>query len=224
MILRNITYGIVKGYLRENNSSPLEYAGDHSAPDAESGSPMHDVTEMFPDMYTPNALKYYGRQGLDDASVIDQIQSLRGRPNRAVKIYRAVPNLNKDIEKKIKELDDILKYHFKYGFYPIGGDDNVDEIKREIRKEIKKGNRSYTYDEIEAQVEGKIRERIKSLMEQKNAPLKINNGDWVTTSRLYAKMHGRDNLKGNFKIATKTVKASQLYTEGNSIFEWGYFV
>ena len=32
------------------------------------------------------------------------------------------------------------------------------------------------------------------------------------------------NLNNSFKIVRKTVKASQLYTDGNSIFEWGYVV
>ena len=60
------------------------------------------------------------------------------------------------------------------------------------------------------------------LRKQKENPIKINNGDWVTTSRLYAKQHGESNLNNSYKIITKTVKASELYTDGNSIFEWGY--
>ena len=63
---------------------------------------------------------------------------------------------------------------------------------------------------------------IDDLIKQKQRPIKINNGDWVTTSKLYAKQHGEANLNNNYKIVTKTVKASQLYTDGNSIFEWGY--
>ena len=34
--------------------------------------------------------------------------------------------------------------------------------------------------------------------------------------------HGKDHLKNKFKIVTKTVKAKDLYTDGNSLSEWGY--
>jgi hypothetical protein len=50
--------------------------------------------------------------------------------------------------------------------------------------------------------------------------LTINDGDWVTLSLTYAKLHGENNLK-KFKILSKTVKASQLYNDGY-IAEFGY--
>jgi len=52
----------------------------------------------------------------------------------------------------------------------------------------------------------------------------INNGDWVTTVKDYAKEHGRSRLHNKYKILTKTVFAKNLYNEGNSIFEWGYYI
>jgi len=52
---------------------------------------------------------------------------------------------------------------------------------------------------------------------------KINPGDWVTTVRSYAKEHGESNLNNDFKIIKKTVYARDLYTEGNSLEEWGYY-
>lgn len=51
---------------------------------------------------------------------------------------------------------------------------------------------------------------------------KIMPGDWVTTNRAYATEHGRSHLNTDFKIITKTVYARDLYTEGNSLDEWGY--
>ncbi len=51
----------------------------------------------------------------------------------------------------------------------------------------------------------------------------INDGDWVTTIRKYATDHGHAALKGDFKISQKMVHARDLFTEGNSLFEWGYF-
>lgn len=56
------------------------------------------------------------------------------------------------------------------------------------------------------------------------APLQqmIRPGDWVTISKQYAREHGEANLKGDYKIASKQVPASHLYTNGDSINEWGY--
>jgi hypothetical protein len=49
----------------------------------------------------------------------------------------------------------------------------------------------------------------------------INPGDWVTICRPYAVQHGR-GLRGKYKIVTMKAKASDLFTDGNSIHEWGY--
>ena len=51
----------------------------------------------------------------------------------------------------------------------------------------------------------------------------INPGDWVTTSKRYAQIHGGRNIEGGkHTIEKKVVPASHLFTEGNSIHEWGY--
>jgi hypothetical protein len=50
----------------------------------------------------------------------------------------------------------------------------------------------------------------------------IVRGDWVTLSKAYAKGHGISVLDGNYTILTKKVKAKDLWTEGNSMNEWGY--
>lgn len=48
----------------------------------------------------------------------------------------------------------------------------------------------------------------------------INTGDWIATTREYA----RDHMEGevNWHILTKKVKAKDIATDGNSIHEWGY--
>lgn len=51
---------------------------------------------------------------------------------------------------------------------------------------------------------------------------RINPGDWVTPFRRYAVEHGRDNLRNDYKIMTKTVFARDLFTDGGSLEEWGY--
>ena len=49
----------------------------------------------------------------------------------------------------------------------------------------------------------------------------INTGDWVTINRQYAQTH-ISGEKG-YKVISKTVKARDIYTEGNSLSEWGYY-
>ena len=61
---------------------------------------------------------------------------------------------------------------------------------------------------------------------KRDIPLKhmIKKGDWVTPTKEYAKDHGEAHLggKGKYKIASMRVPAKHLYTDGNSIHEWGY--
>jgi hypothetical protein len=49
----------------------------------------------------------------------------------------------------------------------------------------------------------------------------INDGDWVSTSKAYAKSHGEGTLNGEYDIITKKVKARTLSTEGYP-YEYGY--
>jgi len=51
----------------------------------------------------------------------------------------------------------------------------------------------------------------------------INPGDWVTINKNYAKDHGESALEGNYGIISKIVNAKDLYTDGNSIHEFGYY-
>jgi hypothetical protein len=52
----------------------------------------------------------------------------------------------------------------------------------------------------------------------------INPGDWVTPSRSYAELHADSNLGGmeNARILQMQVPASQLWTNADSIEEWGW--
>ena len=53
---------------------------------------------------------------------------------------------------------------------------------------------------------------------------RLRKGDWVTTVREYAQEHGGREFSenGGYRVIAETVKARDLYTDGNSIFEWGY--
>jgi hypothetical protein len=50
----------------------------------------------------------------------------------------------------------------------------------------------------------------------------INAGDWVTLSKDYAKTHGESVLDNNYKILSQKVKAKDLWTNADSIHEFGY--
>lgn len=50
----------------------------------------------------------------------------------------------------------------------------------------------------------------------------INSGDWVSINPQYAQDHGERTLHGNYKILTKKARASEIFTNGDSIHEWGY--
>ena len=50
----------------------------------------------------------------------------------------------------------------------------------------------------------------------------IRNGDWITLTYDYAKNHGENNIIGPYRIIKKSAKASEIYTDGNSIHEFGY--
>jgi hypothetical protein len=51
----------------------------------------------------------------------------------------------------------------------------------------------------------------------------INPGDWVTVNKNYAKQHGSSWVDdGSYEIIEKKVKAKDIFTDGNSIHEWGY--
>jgi hypothetical protein len=51
----------------------------------------------------------------------------------------------------------------------------------------------------------------------------INEGDWVTLSKQYAKTHGESVLGKDYRIVGKKVKAKDLYTNADSIHEFGYY-
>ena len=53
----------------------------------------------------------------------------------------------------------------------------------------------------------------------------IREGDWVTINPQYAEQHGAylDETAGGYEIISKEVEANSIFTDGNSIHEWGYW-
>lgn len=132
------------------NQSPT-YRSEHLAPSPEFGAPAHDVTMdgMYPnDVYGPNGLRFYGTGSESNKESYRIMQSLRGKPDAEVTIYRAVPK-------------------------GVGDD--------------------------------------------------INPGDWVSLSKKYAEQHGESVLNGDYKIISKKVAAKEVYTNADSLDEWGYW-
>ena len=50
----------------------------------------------------------------------------------------------------------------------------------------------------------------------------FRNGDWITITRDYAQEHGKDNISGPYRIIAKAVLAKDVYTNADSIQEYGY--
>ena len=72
----------------------VSYRGDHVAPTAEYGAPLHNLTDMIPeDVYGPSGPRLYG---VGDTSVDNEafevLRAVRGNPDAEVTMYRAVPN------------------------------------------------------------------------------------------------------------------------------------
>lgn len=183
-----------------------DYRGLHTAPTRMGRNSLDDLTDIYhEDIYGPNGPIYYGHGGDEvwrDSQSVGIIRAFKGRPNRDVTIYRAVPS---DItnESKIAIFENEKKYILKHGKVPPGVETKL--------------NSSAYYDKISNEID-----RLKTLPPSQENPYKINAGDWVTINRSYAVDHGKREFGKNYKILSKKVKARELFTDGNSIHEWGY--
>lgn len=174
------------------------YRGQHKAPDQESGSPLHKVTEsIYPDDFYAlpfeKTLQYYGSgEPRSDSESLSAILSAKDKPNAKVKVYRAVPKYTVQIDPvKAKEIED------------------------RISKFEKLARLNPWSEDFKKQLDDALAERPQVISD-------INAGDWVTPSRSYAADHGESALNGQYRILSKSVPASHLFTEGNSLSEFGY--
>lgn len=205
-------------YINEKYSSNVEeYVGNHSAPtNDEENAPLYDLSLIYPeDVYSSKGWRYYG-DGLDsDKESWSIICSVRNKPSAKVKIYRSVPDFNKEIKDKIKDLNYIISYYNKFKFFPI-----KNKIVHEL--EDKYDIEEYGYDKRSELILHDIDNQIVELSNNLYQKPTINKGDWVTLSRSYAKEHGESNLNNKYIIISKTIRADQLFTDGNSLNEFGY--
>ena len=196
--------------------APETYHGEHEAPTREE-TPMYDLKGGYPDdFYKSDGARMYGSGDSNiDHECHNIICSVKGRPNKPVKIYRAVPNVNHEVDKEISELWGLLAYREKFPFFPVG--DNAARRMADVY-----AGSGLSYDEIQQKVIEDMNARVMELQKQRQKNIGINPGDWVTISRKYAKQHGEDNLLGKYKIVSKVVKAGELFTDCNDLAEWGY--
>lgn len=202
--ISNLTYKL--SLRKESQNKPQiqdTYHGNHSAPEKEGNAPLHDLTHngVYPSDVYSNMHQYRSGDSSDFESM-SVIGYARNRPNRMVKIYRAVPD-NLTAKDRAKKIEKKMKWMMDYHKIPSDADpaDSWDTH----------------YSKLKAQHEHELNNEPKG-----ERPIKINPGDWVSISKKYAMEHGRDNLNGNFKIISKTVPAKHLHTDGNSFAEWGY--
>ena len=179
-----------------------DYRGEHQAPN-KNDSPMYDVTNAFSsDIYGSNALRMFGGYNSYDNYSIAIIQQAKNKPNKQIKIYRAVPAVVTNQE-KINDYEKRMKEIQRRGKLP--------------RDVTNWQNASEYYNWLDSEVE-----KLKTQPSDTTEKIKINNGDWVTINPMYAKEHGQNNLNNKYKVITKTVNAKNLFTDGNSVHEWGY--
>lgn len=187
----------------EKTEEPDSYHGKHSAPGKEGNAPLHDLTHngIYPaDVYSK--MHQYKSGDNSDFESMSVISNAKNRPNKMVKIYRAIPD-NLTAKDRANKLQKKMNWMIEKHKIPADADP--------------KDSWDTHYQKLKTQHEHELRNEPAG-----EKPIKINAGDWVSISKKYAMDHGRDNLGGNFKIISKTVPAKHLHTDGNSFAEWGY--
>ena len=187
-------------------SSDLSYRGQHEAPGPDFGAPLHDLTgggQMYPaDIYSPKAAQYYGGGMPYDQKAFAVAQQYKDKPDATVTIYRAVPKEMSNSE-KLANLEKQMAAYMKRGTLP---------------QDATTSNGSKWYDSAYAE-----REKLRQTPDTPSNDISnINAGDWVTLTREYAKDHGESALRGQYKIISKKVKAKDIWTNADSIHEFGY--
>jgi len=193
-------------YVSKKNISE-DYKGEHQASGKE-GAPLHDLTHngVYPkDVYSSKGVQYYGDGGEFDRAAFAFVQAYHNNPNRKIKIYRAVPY------QQTKE--DLLAALQKAQALWLKRAKPSPDFESEFQK---LGAKKY-YEWL-----GTEEEKLKKSDKKVENISEINPGDWVTIIRNYAVSHGRAHLKNKYRVLSKTVKAKEIWTGGDSILEWGY--
>jgi hypothetical protein len=195
------------GSFRPN--ADLEYRGQHQAPSRED-APLWDLTRngVYPaDVYDLSTMRSYAIGDGSDANTWGIVRLYRDKPRSKVKIYRSVP-MRMSMQEQIDQIDSEKRYILRHGKVPSG-----------VRF---LGTPSSYYEAISRKRDALV-EKLETQGESQEPRLSINPGDWVTLDRRYAASHGESVLgKSNYKILSKSVPSSEVFTDGNSIMEWGW--
>jgi hypothetical protein len=195
-----------------------DYMGNHTAPET---NPLHDLVDVYgEDIYGKDAVRLHGVGVSYDTIAVNIIKSVRNKPNAKVIIYRSVPDINKDLTKRITGLNDLLKYYRKFEFYPRKNSLHNEIEKRYLNKDGYINTDKYTYKEVNDNIYDDIVWEI-NILEKKLVKMTINTGDWITTVKQYAIDHGKSHLNNRYKTLQKTVRACEIFNDGD-IHEYGY--
>ena len=214
--------GTIDNFLKENGAmAPEDYRIPHRAPGKEDNSPIYDLKGIYPDDFyslpLSTAARYYGASEPGDVSVVNLIRTVHNKPNAKVKIYRAVSK-EKSLAEKISDLTAQKKYILKTGNIPP-----AKFLSKEQARVARSAKNSSAYYEFLATEQEKLENKLNTTGEPERLNItSFNSGDWVTVWRPYAIEHGEGNLGGEYKILTKTVPAKTLWTNGDSLYEFGY--
>lgn len=184
----------------------LSYRGGHTAPiQSDSTAKITELDKIYPsDIYGPNARRYYGDMVPYDWQSMNILQSVRGKENMPVTMYRALPKQSSLFD-ELKNLQAQQAYILKYGKVPSNIETSLN------KSQVFEKN----YDRIDA-----LKKELETNPEVIKRP-EIIPGDWVTLSKDYAKQHA-EGLE-NPTVIQKTVPAGELYTDANSIHEQGWW-
>jgi len=184
-----------------------DYRGSHQAPSPDFGAPLYDLTgggQMYPaDVYSSKAAQFYGGNLPYDQKAFSIAQQYKDKPDALVTIYRAVP---KDISnsEKLATLEKQMAAYMKRGTLPKDAENY--------------SSGSKWYDDAYEK-----RDNLRKMPDEPSIDVNaINAGDWVTLTKEYAKDHGESALNGEYKILSKKVKAKEVWTNADSIHEFGY--
>ena len=184
-----------------------DYRGEHKAPGKE-GAPLHDLTHngVYPkDVYSSKGRQYYGDGGEFDQDAFAFIQAYHNNPNRKITIYRAVP-YQQTKEDRLAALQKAQAMWMRRS-----------KVHPEFESEFHKLGKKEYYEWL-----GDEEEKVKKSDSKVENIKDINPGDWVTTVRKYADSHGKAHLQNKYKILSKSVKAKEIFTNGDSTLEWSW--
>jgi RNA polymerase sigma factor (sigma-70 family) len=169
-----------------------DYAGEHAAPMRDTGAPAHDLTANG--IYPEDVYSHHAVRYYGDGSEHDHHS------------FRVAHGLRNRPDAKVKI----------YRAVPLSTEQTIQRHQARMKQILARGSRDpKEYEQLAAEIE-----RLQAQPPQN--PATINRGDWVTINPRYAHDHGKSALNGRYHVLSKTVPASHIFTNGDSIHEWGY--